>query len=163
MFHISKTIRLESQIYCSRKRFLEKEIKKQCEKCIELLERNPLLDQKVDLQIQHQYYTNRLNDWTRKQIEGHQIRIKTQPKFEHCEPKIDFYANLEKKTSKKKIITHLKNKDGEITQDREGLKAIATDYYTDLFSPKATSHDMAEKLLRNVMKTVSQEDKEKLN
>ena len=158
-----ETIRLETQIYCSKKRFLEREVKNQCEKHIELLERNPLLDNNADLQFQHQYYMNKLKDWTRKQIEGHQIRIKTQPKFEYCEPKIDFYANLEIKTAKKKIITNLKNDNGDIFQDTESLKTIATDYYTDLFSPKATNCDLAKKLLRNVIKTVSREDKEKLN
>lgn len=158
-----ETIRLESQIYCSKKRFLEREVKNQCERHIELLERNPLLEKNTDLQIQHQYYTNRLKDWTRKQIEGHQIRIKTQPKFEYCEPKIDFYANLEKKAAKKKIITHLKNDNGEVFQDTEGLKTTVTDYYTNLFSPKPTNSNLADKLLRNVVKTVSPENKEKLN
>ena len=85
-------------MYCSKKRFHERQIKKKCERIIELLEQNPRLSSSTELQIHHEYYTNKLNEWTRKQIEGHQVRIKPQPKFEFCEPDIDFYANLEKKT-----------------------------------------------------------------
>ena len=158
-----ETIRLESQVYCLRKRYVERELKNLCETNIELLERNPRLHSCASLQTLHDYYTNRLNDWTKKQIEGHQIRIKTQPKFEQCEPKIDFYAGLEKKVSKKKVITHLINDKGDTVQDRDKMESIATDFYTDLFSPKNTDQGMATRLLGNVKARVPQADKDLLN
>ena len=158
-----ETIRLESQIYCSRKRFFEKEIKRMCEKNIELLECNPSFTQNAELQMQHDFFTNKLNDWTRKQIEGHQIRVKTQPKFEYCEPDIDFYASLEKKSAKKRTITHLKNGDGNIFTDTDGMQRIASEYYTELFSTKSSDPQIAAKLLGNIHTTVPPDDRSQLN
>ena len=151
-----ETIRLESQVYCSRKRNQEKQIKRRCEKGIELLEQNPRLNDSLELQVHYEYFKNKLNDWTRQQIEGHQVRIKTQPRFEHCEPDIDFYATLEKKTSKKRVISHLKGADGVTKYDTEGLSDIATDFYTELFSVKRSDEGTTLKLLQNVEKRVSQ-------
>ena len=94
-----------------------------------------------------------------KQIEGHQVRIKTQPKFEHCEPDIAFYATLEKKTSKKRVITHLKDERGVEKYGKDDLKDIAMDYYTNLFSVKNSDENIAQKLLQNVEKKLSQEHK----
>ena len=154
-----ETVRIDTQAYCSKKRFFEKQVKKWCEREIEMLERNPRFEKNTQLQIHHEYFTNKLHDWTRKQIEGHQIRIKTQPKFEHCEPDIDFYANMEKKSSKKKIITHLKNTDGEIKYASSDLKLVATDYYKDLFGVKPSDSKIAKKLLQNVEREICQGDK----
>ena len=83
-----ETIRLESQIYCSRKSYLENELKDLCERNLELLERNPRLESDTHLQSQHQYYEGLLSSWAKKRIDGYMVRIKTQPKFEQCEPKI---------------------------------------------------------------------------
>ena len=154
-----ETIRIETQVYCSRKRFHERQIKKKCERIIELLEQNPRLSSSTELQIHHEYYTNKLNEWTRKQIEGHRVRIKTQPKFEFCEPDIDFYANLEKKTSKKRVITHLKGTDGVTRHGKDDLKDIAVEYYTDLFGVKRSDENIAQKLLQNVEREVPRDQK----
>ena len=158
-----ETIRLETQVYCSRKRSHEREIKRMCEVGIERLEQNPLLARDTDLQLQHEYYASRLNDWTRKQVEGFQIRAKTQPRFEYCEPNIDFFASLEKKSSKKKLITQLKNRDGEVVYDNESLRTVATEYYTDLFSIKGSDSAIAGRLLQNIDKTLSVTDRTKLD
>ena len=154
-----ETIRLETQVYCSRKRYHERQVKRSCERGIELLEQNPRLSNSTELQIHHEYFTNKLNEWTMKQIEGHQVRIKTQPKFEHCEPDIAFYATLEKKTSKKRVITHLKDERGVEKYGKDDLKDIAMDYYTNLFSVKNSDENIAQKLLQNVEKKLSQEHK----
>ena len=158
-----ETIRLESQVYCQRKRYFERELKNLCEVNIELLERNSRFHSCVKLQTMHDYYTNTLQDWTKKQIEGHQIRIKTQPKFEQCEPKIDFYAGLEKKVSKKKVISHLIDDKGTIVQERDKMEAVAINFYSDLFSPKNTDQGRAACLLSNVKTKVPQVDLESLN
>ena len=97
-----ETIRIEAQIYCSRKRYIERKMKTICEKNIEILEQNPLLTQSDHLQSQYDYNKRKLNDWQRKQIEGYQIRVKTRPKFEYGEPNITFFASLEKKILRKR-------------------------------------------------------------
>ena len=158
-----QTIRLEAQVYSSRKRYYEKAIKNECERSLELLEQQHQHQQSTHIKVQHEYYTEKLNEWNRRQIEGYQIRIKTQPKFEYCEPKIDFYANLEKKSAKKKLITHLKNSDGETVFDNKGLKTVATDYYTSLFSGKRSDQTTSHRLLQNVNKAFSRENKTKLD
>lgn len=154
-----ETIRLETQVYCSRKRHHERRVKKQCELGIELLEQNSRLHDDVNLQIEYEYLRNKLNDWTRKQIDGHQIRMKTQPKFESCEPNIDFYANLEKKTSKKRVITHLIDRDGVLKTKKQDVLGIATNFYTNLFSSKHSDERVAFDLLGNVDKHLSREHK----
>ena len=154
-----ESIRIDTQVYCSRKRYHEKQVKIRCERGIELLEQNPRLSVSIELQIHHQYFTNKLSDWNRKQIEGHQVRIKTQPKFEHCEPDIDFYANLERKSSKKRVITHLKNAGGITMYDNDHLKDIATEFYTDLYDVKQSDDEIARKLLQNVDKEISLDEK----
>ena len=95
-----------------------------------------MLSQDIKLHKEHEYYTSKLNEWNRKQIDGHQTRIKTQPRLEPGEPNISFFADLEKKESKKKNITHLMNPDGVIKHDTESMKKIAVDYCTALFSEK---------------------------
>ena len=158
-----ETIRLESQVYCSRKHFIENELKILCERNLELLERNPLLGKNVQLQSQHQYYEDLLDVWTKKRIEGHRTRIKTQPRFEQCEPKIDFYASLEKKSSRKKTISHLVDAAGTTVHSQAEMASVVSDFYTDLFSPKASDHNIGSKLLGNIDKTVPPAEKESLN
>lgn len=158
-----ETIRIETQVYCSRKRYHELRVKNWCEKGIEMLERNPKFRTDEQLQIHHDYLTNQLNDWTRKQIEGHQVRIKTQPKFEHCEPDIDFYAKLEKRSSKKRIISHLKNANGDVCFDSLSMMEIAKDFYTDLFSTKPSVDSIATKLLQNVDQKISPDQRNNLD
>ena len=154
-----ETIRIEAQVYCSRKRYIERQIKTRCEKNIATLEQNPLLSQSEELQGQYDYNQSKLNDWQKKQIQGYQIRVKTQPKFEYGEPNISFFADLEMKISKKKAITHLVNSDDQMRYDTQSLKDIATDYYTNLFETKKTDHKTSLKLLSNVKKTITAQQK----
>ena len=150
-----ETVRIEAQVYCSKKRSLERLIKSDCEKNIELLEQNPALESSVELQAQHEYFTQKLSECHRKKIDGYQIRIKTQPRFEHGEPNIAFYSNLEKKYAKKKEITHLMDSQGEMKTDVDGMKTVATNFYSELFDVKPSDNDVAQRLLQNVTKKVT--------
>ena len=150
-----ETVRIETRVYCSKKRFQERKIKTLCEQNIEILEQNPLLSQNQQLHEEYEYNLCRINDWHRKVIDGYQTRIKTQPKFEYGEPNIAFFADLEKKASKKKTITQLMDSEGEIKHDTEDLKQIATDFYTDLFDTKVIDDKKADKLLKNVKKKIT--------
>ena len=98
-------------------------------------------------------------EYNKKQIEGYQARIKTQPRLEPGEPNISFFADLEKKESKKKSITHLMDAEGIMKYDTEGMKEIATDYYTKLFDTKKTDGRTATRLLQNIKKQISLQQK----
>merc|ERR1712240_79553 len=110
---------------------IDRRLQMQCEKNIERLEENPALSQNTNLHREYEYYMAKLSNWQRKQIEGYQARIKTQPRLEPGEPKISFFADLEKKEPKKKSITQLMDIEGTLRYDTEGMKEIATDYYTN--------------------------------
>ena len=158
-----ETVAIETRVYCAKKRGIERSIKTRCENKIAQLEQDPLLSQDIKLHKEHEFYTSKLNEWNRKQIEGHQTRIKTQPRLEPGEPNISFFADLEKKESKKKNITHLMNPDGEIKHDTESMKKIAQDYYTDLFSEKKTDSSEGRRLLQNIKKQITPQQKANLD
>ena len=84
-----------------------------------------MLSQDERLHQEYELYLSKLSAWQRKQIKGYQTRIKTQPRLEPGEPNISFFADLERKESKKKTITHLTNSTGEIKHDTENMKSIA--------------------------------------
>ncbi len=150
-----ETVRIETQVYCQRKRFHERAIKLLCERNIETLEQEPLLATSPVLSKQYEYYKSKLNEWTRDQISGYQTRIKAQPRFEPGEPNISFFSDLEKKTSNKKNICELRNSRGQLKHTTEDIKDTAIDYYTDLFSTKKTNAKATENLLKNVKKKIS--------
>ena len=133
-----------------KKRGIERRIKNLCDRKIESLEQNAALSQDERLHREHEFYVTKVNDWNRKIIDGYQTRIKTQPRLEPGEPNIYFFANLEKRESKRKNITHLMNSAKEIKHDTEGMKNIATDYYTKLFDTKPTDSRTARTLLANI-------------
>ena len=154
-----ETIAIDTRAYCAKKRNIERSIRTVCEKNIEILEQNPTLSQNQKLNERHEFYMSKLSDWHRKEINGYQTRIKTQPRLEPGEPNISFYADLEKKESKKKHIACLENLAGEHKQDVESLKEIATDYYTKLFDVKATDTQTTHRLLRNITKRITPQQK----
>ena len=158
-----ETVRIETQVYCSRKKSIERRVRALCEKNIEILEQNPLLSTNPCLQEDYSYFLERLNTWHKKQIDGHMVRIKTQPKLEHGEPNIAFFAGLEKKSAQKKCIQQLKGRDGVTKTNTEDIINIANDFYTDLFDTKPTDSQTADKLLRNIRKKVSSGDKATLD
>ena len=158
-----ETIRIETQAYCSRKKYLEQKMKHICEKNIEILEQMDTLSQNTHLQQNYEDNLQKLNDFNRKQTEGYQTRIKTQPKFEFGEPNIAFFAELEKKSAKKKNINQLRNSEGELKHHTDDLKQISTDYYTKLFNTKNTDSRTADKLLRNVNKKLTHQQKNVLD
>ena len=155
----TETVAIDTRAYCARKRAIERRLQMQYEMSIEKLEENPTLSQNIGLHREYEYYTAKLSNWQRKQIEGHQARIKTQPRLEPGEPNISFFADLEKKESKKKSITHLMDTEGTLKYDTEGMKEIATDYYTKLFDIKKTDGRTATRLLQNIKKQINSQQK----
>ena len=155
-----ETVRIDTRAYSAKKKSIESRLKHLCERNIQLLEHNPMLNQDANLHNEYQLNLSHLNKWQRKQIEGYQTRIKTQPRLEPGEPNISFFADLEKKESKKKTITQLRaSKGGELKSDIDSIKEIATDYYSDLFDTKATNDRVAKRLLQNIKLRVSPQQK----
>ena len=100
-----------------------------------------------------------MNGRTKQSKDIKQTRIKTQPKFEIGEPNISFYAELEKKTSKKRTISELLSTTGEMKHESEDIKEIAVDFYTDLFSEKSTKVQSTDKLLKNIENKLTSDQK----
>ena len=153
------SISIETKLYSAKKKGIERRIKKLCEKNIEILEQNSAMSQDNQLHQEYEYYVTKSNAWDRKTIEGYQTRIKTQPRLEPGEPNISFFADIEKREAKKKNITHLMNSDGEIKHDTESMKKIATDYYTKLYYTKPTDKRTTHRLLANIKKQISPQQK----
>ena len=150
-------------MYCSKKKSIQVRIRNVCVRNIEALEQNPSLGADAKLQSHYDYYQSKLDTWHKNQIEGYRTRIKTQPRFEYGEPQISFFADLEKKSSKKKTISHLKNPGGKIKYDTPSLKAIAVDFYSDLFSAKPSDEIIAQSLLSNVNKKLTSNQRQALD
>ena len=158
-----ETIRIESQVYCSRKRFFEKQVRSMCEKNIESLEQNPLLSTCPLLQENYAYFLERLKQWQTLQVEGHMLRIKTQPKLEHGEPNIAFFAGLEKKSAQKKCIQQLKNDKGVSVSETVDIVQLVTDFYGGLFDEKRTDNQTTDKLIRNIHRKISNGERSSLD
>lgn len=158
-----ETVRLETQVYCSSKRYHERKVKNLCEMRIQSLEQNSDLGKNPLLQEEYDYCLARLGEWHKQQVEGHLTRIKTQPRFEYGEPNVAFFADLEMKSSKKKSISQLMDNNGQIQHDTESLKGIAVDFYTKLFSVKETDRSTSHRLLRNINKKISADQKQKMD
>ena len=158
-----ETVRIETQVYCTRKRRLELRIVSTCEKRIAELEQDPMLSQCDSLGEEYAYCTARLNDWTWSRIDGYRTRIRAHPRFEAGEPNVAFFADLEKKRANKKIVSELRDGSGKIVHTTDGLKQLATEYYTDLFSVKRTDRVATEALLGNIKDTLSPSQREFLD
>ena len=158
-----ETVRIEAQVYSTKKRYYETKIKKNCERNIEMLEQNESLKNDLNIQKEYEYNLGKLKDWQIKKMKGHQTRIKSQPKLEPGEPNIAFFAELEQKTARKNTISQIQNEKGEIKYETQEIKHIATDFYTNLFTPTKTDKKTQEKLLKNIKKQITHTQKEALD
>ena len=154
-----ETIRIETQVYCSKKKFFERQVRSMCEKNIETLEQNPRLSTCPSLQEEYAYFLERLKHWQIQQVEGHMVRIKTQPRLEHGEPNISFFASLERKSALKKCIQQLKGDKGATVTDTDDIIRVVTDFYAKLFDRKHTDSQTTDKLLRNINRKISDGDR----
>ena len=85
------------------------------------------------------------------------------PVYETNEPKIEFYAKLEKRSAKKNTITQLQDSNGNIQTDNENLQKIATQYYRKLYTPSPVDQTKQHRILQNIQKRISQQDRIKLD
>lgn len=61
-----ETIRIETRIYCSRKKSIETRVKNVCQKRLEELEQNSLLNSRPELQSEYDHLQDKINSWYRK-------------------------------------------------------------------------------------------------
>ncbi len=144
------TVRIETRVYCSRKAFHEGRLRSWCERRVSELEQDPRLAQDPNLRSEYESCERSLSGLTARRIRGHQVRTRTQPRFEPGEPNVSFFADLEKKASKKRCISELRDGDGTVKCETEDIKEMAVDFYTDLFSEKRTNLRSTARLLGNV-------------
>ena len=66
---------------------------------------------------------------------GYRMHTRGLPKYEQREPDISFYAKLEIRSTQPTVIEELQDKNGDVYSDNPNLMRIATDFYTDLYTP----------------------------
>ena len=110
------------------------------------------------------YLQQKFKEMEKLEIEGYKMRIKYLPSFEKDEPDIAFYSKLEQKKVAKDTITQIaETKNGEIYTDNENIMRISTQFYTSLYTPNKVKIKTQEKLLGNIKKKISQEQRQKLD
>ena len=154
-----ESVRIEARVYCTRKLYQEKKLKSTYERNIMRLEQDPRLASDLDLQQQHTFCLNKINECHMKQIDGHRIRTKTCPRFEYGEPNIAFFADMEKKSSKKNNISEIKDTNGNLLCTTTEIKDATERFYTNLYTTKKTCSQATTKLLKNVTKQISETQK----
>ena len=70
---------------------------------------------------------------------------------------------LEKRSAKGTVIGELRHPNGEVYSDKKNLMNIMTDFYTDLYTPSPVDESLQEKLLGNVDRTLSDQQKNMLD
>ena len=88
--------------YSKRKAKVQQNLKKHVTTQIDHFESLTYTDMTEQQREQLSFYKNKHKEIQEKEIQGHQIRTRGLPRYEMKEPDIDFYAKLEKRSSKKK-------------------------------------------------------------
>ena len=113
---------------------------------------------------QYNYLNQKLKEIEEREIEGYIRIVKYRVPYERGEPDIAFYSKLEEHKIAGDIIGQLaETKDGKIFTDKGNVMRIATKFYTDLYTPSKVNIAKQDKLLKNIDKKVTQEEKEKLD
>ena len=92
----------------------------------------------------YEYLKGKLNIFEEKQINGYRQRIRGLPKYEQREPNIAFYAQLEKCSAPRTVVGELRHKNVEVDSDDTMLMDIATDFYSDLYTPSPVDESVQE-------------------
>ena len=112
---------------------------------------------------QYAHYKSQLNEILENDIRGHDIRTRCQPSFEINEPDISMYSKFEKRYQKKQMIYQLADENDKIHTDQESLLGIADNYYKKLFKSSKTNVLTQTRLLKNITKQISINDKNALD
>ena len=105
------------------------------------------------------YLKEKLCEFEEKLVEGYHQRTRGLPKYEQREPDIAFYAKLQQRSAHSTVIGELRHKNGEVYSDNPTLLNIVTDFYTDLYTPSPVDVSVQERLLGNVDRTLSNQQR----
>ena len=119
-------------------------------------------DMTLEQKHNYAYLKNKYDEIIKHEIKGHQIRTKGQPSFEINEPNIEYYFKLEQRSRQKGVISHLQDEKGKVLTNSEDMIKLAERYYKSLYTPSRTDVLRQQRLLRNVDKRISPEDRRKL-
>ena len=108
---------------------------------------------------QYTYLKEKLRGFEERLVEGYRQRTRGLPKYEQREPDIAFYAKLQQRSAQSTVIGELRHKDGEVYSDNPTLLNIVTDFYTDLYTPSPVDGSVQEKLLGNVGRTLTNQQR----
>ena len=98
-----------------------------------------------------------------QETEGHRIRTRYLPKYEHSDPNVSFYAKLEKRTIQKNVIMCLKDENGCEVNKSNDLMNVVSKFYTNLYSATKTCKKTQKSLLKNITRTFSSVQKDFLD
>ena len=158
-----QTIKSKSIHYSQIKNKVKNKLKEELMKTINEIEENPLNLEEMSISARYEYTKQKLKEREEIEIEGYKIRVKHLASYEKVEPDIAFYSKLEKKHIANGTIGQMaENKESKIYTDNENIMKIATKYYSDLYTPSKVNTKSQERLLRNVKKQISKEQKQKL-
>ena len=150
--------------YCRKKRFAEKSVKRQCIGELNDLEAIDFTSLTPSQLARLKTIQERIKILEEKETEGHRIRSRNVPKYEHSDPNVSFYAKLEKRAIKKSIIISLKEdeKGPEMKKPQELLQLVSK-FYQNLYSLSKTSAKHQQSLLKNISKKFTLAQKELLD
>ena len=154
----AKTIR-----YSQDKNKVKRVLKESIRLKIARIEENALPLQE-DIADQYNYLIQKLKQIEEQEIEGYRTRIKYLPTHEKGEADIAFYSKLEERKIAKNSIGQLAEKmNGQIYTDNENLIRISNTFYSELYTPTKVKLKKQHKLLSNIKKKITEEQKAKLD
>ena len=158
------TIKAKSISYSQEKNRIKRNVKGKIRTKILDIEENPIEMQNSYVSEQYNHLKQKLKEIEEKEIEGYKTRIKHMPSYEKGEADIAFYSKMEERKIGKDIIGQLgESKDGEIFTDNENMKRISTKFYTELYTPSKVNEKTQDRLLRNIKKKITAEQRATLD
>ena len=159
-------IKSESISYSQKKNKVKRSLKAQIKNDLNEIEQKDTIQDPdpTNDSARYTYLQQKLKELEESEIEGYKMRIKYLPSFDKDEPDIAFYSKIEEKVKKNATITQLaENENDKIYTDNKNIMRIATKFYSDLYTPNKVNQKTQDRLLRNIKKKISQEEKEKLD
>ena len=98
-----------------------------------------------------------------RDVQGYKVRIKGLPTHEQKEPNIAYYASMEKRKRVNTFINKLVDTDGSSHSDTKNLLRISTDFYRDLYTPTSVNTQKQHKLIQNLKRAITKEQREELD
>ena len=143
---------------------VKKDVKSRMQKELTQIEEDPkYMENECSLDY-HNYLKRKLKQLELEEIEGYTKRLKLLAPYDKAEPKIAFYADLERKKASKDVIGQLaENADGQVYTTKSKIMEITTNFYKNLYTPNKVSPTTQEKLLKLIDKKISTEQKRTLD